>query len=226
MFLNVLLVGSMLLSQCGAGVHPDTLNAIIKVESNYNELAINDNSTGRSHHPRSKEEAIDLTKYLYSAGHSLDVGLMQINSLHFNRPGIDYTMLFDPCYNVSVGAKILKSFYKDHSLKTPADEPDTTLLKALSSYNTGNPYKGKKYVGKILKAVGTIGHIPIMEEKPDISVYYPGRSNAVGHPSRQASRIVFFVKNEDPEKEETGELDDVRKDSKIKMRYHASGLSF
>jgi type IV secretion system protein VirB1 len=226
MFLNILFVGSMFLSQCGAGVHPDTLNAIIKVESNYNELAINDNSTGRSHHPRSKEEAIDLTKYLYSAGHSLDVGLMQINSLHFNRPGIDYTMLFDPCYNVSVGAKILKSFYRDHSLKTPADEPETTLLKALSSYNTGSPYKGKKYVGKILKVVGAIDQIPIIEEKPNISVYYPGRSNAVGHPSRHTNSIVFFVKNDAPSREETGELDDVRKDSKIKMRYHASELSY
>ena len=225
MFLNFLLIGSMLLSQCGTGVHPDTLNAIITVESNYNELAINDNSTGMSHHPKSKEEAIELTKYLYSIGHSLDVGLMQINSLHFNEPGIDYTMLFDPCYNVSIGTNILKSFYKDHSLNNPTDQPEITLLKALSSYNTGSPHKGKKYVNKILKAAGSSSKIPIIEEKPYISVYHRSRSNP-GSISRHANHIGFFAKNQSSNNEEIGELDNERKDSKIKMRYHASGLSY
>lgn len=197
MFLNFLLIGSMLLSQCGAGVHPDTLNAIIKVESNYNELAINDNSTGISHRPKSKEEAIELTKYFYSVGHSLDVGLMQINSLHFNESGIDYTMLFDPCYNISIGTNILKSFYKDHSLNNPTDPPEITLLKALSSYNTGRPHKGKKYVNKILKAAGSSSKISIIEEKPYITVYHRSRSNP-SRTNRPANRIAFFAKNETP----------------------------
>ena len=149
MLLNLFIAGSLLFSQCGAGVHPDTLNAIIKVESNYNQLAIYDNTTGASYRPQSKEQAIYLTEIFLSSGHSIDIGLMQINSQHLAKLNIDYKDLFDPCYNVAIGTKILSGFYREHARGNPTDQPDMILLKALSSYTTGSPHKGKRYVNKI-----------------------------------------------------------------------------
>ena len=164
MLLNLFIAGSLLFSQCGAGVHPDTLNAIIKVESNYNQLAIYDNTTGASYRPQSKEQAIYLTGIFLSSGHSIDIGLMQINSQHLAKLNIDYKDLFDPCYNVAVGTKILSGFYREHARGNPTDQPDMTLLKALSSYNTGSPRKGKRYVNKILKVAGKSINMPLAEE--------------------------------------------------------------
>lgn len=164
MLLDLFIAGSLLFSQCGAGVHPDTLNAIIKVESNYNQLAIYDNTTGASYRPQSKEQAIYLTGNFLSSGHSIDIGLMQINSQHLAKLNIDYKDLFDPCYNIAIGTKILSSFYREHARGNPTDQPDMTLLKALSSYNTGNPRKGKRYVNKILKAAGKSINISIAGE--------------------------------------------------------------
>ena len=61
--------------------------------------------------------------------------------------------LFDSCYNISVGSHILTDFYEKHS-KT-SSSPQETLLKAVSSYNTGHPYKGyyNGYVQRMLKSV-------------------------------------------------------------------------
>ena len=164
MLLDLFIAGSLFFSQCGPGVHPDTLNAIIKVESNYNQLAIYDNTTGASYRPQSKEQAIYLTEIFLSSGHSIDIGLMQINSQHLAKLNIDYKDLFDPCYNVAIGTKILSGFYREYARSNPMDQPDMILLKALSSYNTGSPHKGKRYVNKILKAAGKSINIPIAEE--------------------------------------------------------------
>jgi type IV secretion system protein VirB1 len=193
--LNYFLISSLLVAQCGAGVHPDTLNAIIKVESNYNALAINDNTTGICIKPTSKEQAVSLTNYLLSEGHSLDVGLMQINSQHFSEPGVDYMRLFDPDYNISTGSKILARFYREHAMENPNDKPEITLLKALSSYNTGSPYKGKNYVNKILKAAGASCRIPIVEQQPNIAVYRHAGNQNQGQNSGRTS-IAFFKKQE------------------------------
>jgi len=195
MLLNCFLISSLLVARCGAGVHPDTLNAIIKVESNYNALAINDNTTGMCIKPTSKEQAVSLINYLLSEGHSLDVGLMQINSRHFSEPGVDYMRLFDPDYNISTGSNILARFYREHAMENPNDKPEITLLKALSSYNTGSPYKGKNYVNKILKAAGASSQIPIVEKQPTIAVYRrAGNQNQRQNPGRNS--ISFFKKQE------------------------------
>ena len=195
MFLNCFLISFLLVAQCGAWVHPDTLNAIIKVESNYNALAINDNTTGICIKPTSKEQAVSLTNYLLSEGHSLDVGLMQINSQHFSEPDVNYLRLFDPDYNISTGSKILARFYREHAIKNPDDTPEITLLKALSSYNTGRPYKGKNYVNKILKAAGASSRISIVEQQPNIAVYRrAGNQNQGQTPARTS--ICFFKKQE------------------------------
>lgn len=137
--------------QCAPNVHPATTIAIVKVESCGNPYAINDNSTKKSYAPKSKQEAILLAYSLLKKGHSIDMGLMQVNSAHLKNANFQYYDLFDPCFNMYKGSQILSEFYRKYDL--PNQNPQTTLLKALSSYNTGNPFKGyyNGYVSKILK---------------------------------------------------------------------------
>ena len=155
--LNVILAGALSFSslcvQCGPEVNPATTQAIIEIESRGDPLAIHDNDTGKSYKPPSREGAVRIASQLLKQGHSLDLGLMQINSFHL-KPGIDLTQLFDPCFNIGVGTNILAGFYRGHAKNSPHDPADITLLKALSSYNSGTPYRGKYYVNRILKRAG------------------------------------------------------------------------
>jgi soluble lytic murein transglycosylase-like protein len=89
-------------------VDPWLLYAIAKVES-----GMNPNAVGRNH---------DGTH---------DVGLMQINSSHFNelqRQGIDeYRLIAEPCTSIMVGASILSSMIKVYGYN----------WEAVGAYNAG-----------------------------------------------------------------------------------------
>lgn len=152
MILGTTLLLSSLITQCGAGVDPSTTSAIIKVESGGNPYAIGDNTTRQSYSPNSKEDAIKIARHLLNKGHSLDMGLMQINSNHLKSGRFNLNNVFEPCENIKIGNSILIGFYKKYDT-----EPDKSkvLFKALSAYNTGTAWKGQGYVNKILKAANS-----------------------------------------------------------------------
>jgi len=158
----ILLTGVLSLSSlygtCGPEVHPATTQAIVEVESSGNPLAIHDNDTGTSYSPSTRTQAVQIASRLLARRHSIDIGLMQINSWHLRKKKIDCDSLFDPCFNIRTGTEILAAFYRKHRKRNPSDPPDLILLKSLSSYNTGTPYKGTRYVTKILKEARTIDH--------------------------------------------------------------------
>jgi len=167
MVMAVLISLSPLISQCGPGVDPATTAAIIHVESGGNSLAIHDNTAGNTYRPLDKTEAIAASARLLRAGHSIDLGLMQINSKHITAyraidPAIALADLFDPCENITAGTRILADFYRRcHRLSAV---PHVTLLKALSAYNTGHPYTGKEYLNKILGAAGSTVRVPYVRD--------------------------------------------------------------
>ena len=167
MVIAVLISLSPLISQCGPGVDPATTAAIIHVESGGNSLAIHDNTTGNIYRPLNKTEAIVTSARLLRAGHSVDLGLMQINSKHITAyrvidPTITLADLFDPCENITAGTRILADFYRRYYRLSAA--PHVTLLKALSGYNTGSPYTGKEYLNKILEAAGSRVRVPYVRD--------------------------------------------------------------
>ena len=137
--------------QCAPQIHPATTVAIIKTESGGNPYAIGDNTTHKSYWPRSKDEAANIAYKLLSQGHSIDMGLMQVNSTHLRSMHLNYYDLFDSCTNIHAGGEILSDFYRQHD--RPGQSPSTTLIKALSAYNTGSPYKGERngYVSRIFR---------------------------------------------------------------------------
>jgi len=140
-------------------VDPSTTQAIIQVESGGNPFSIGDNTTRKSYSPRTKEEAIDLASNLLANGHSIDMGLMQVNSCHIRSMRLCLDDLFDPCKNISVGTRILADCYRRFD-----NQPDKTivLFKALSAYNTGSAWKGPGYINKILKAANAPYRVAVL----------------------------------------------------------------
>lgn len=137
---------------CAPTVHPATLEAIARVESSMNPLAINVNGAKLERQPRNKLEAVAWASWLIEHGHSVDLGLMQINSRNLGALGLTAATAFEPCDNLRAAAKHLVD---DFDRARAAQATDAHALGiALSRFNTGNPTRGFEngYVGRVLNA--------------------------------------------------------------------------
>ncbi|EPF9375871.1 lytic transglycosylase domain-containing protein [Vibrio parahaemolyticus] len=144
------------LEHCIHQVHPTTIAQIIKVESSQKTLALNVNTLPgqappKFKQPKTKQQAVELANYYISLGHTVDLGLMQVNSNNLNAYGVSVSDMFEPCKNISVGSDILFNAYQ-RALKIDSN-PAKALGIALSYYNTGSPHRGFKngYVKKYVK---------------------------------------------------------------------------
>jgi soluble lytic murein transglycosylase-like protein len=109
--------------QAGAeyGINPVILWTIAKVESNFNPHAINYNKNG-----------------------TYDYGIMQINSRWYRVLGHERWMrLSDPCYNIRVGAWVLRNCMETYGYSWDA----------IACYNAGSPRKGRPYTWKIYRVL-------------------------------------------------------------------------
>jgi type IV secretion system protein VirB1 len=137
---------------CAPSVHPSTLEAIARVESSMNPLAIHVNGARLARQPRDKLEAIAWASWLIDRGHSVDLGLMQINSRNLAALGLTATTAFEPCDNLRAAAKHLVD---DFDRARAAQKTEAHALGiALSRFNTGNPTRGFEngYVDRVLQA--------------------------------------------------------------------------
>lgn len=155
-----------LIAQCAYNTHPDTVRAIIQVESAGNPYAIGVNfggSNGRK--PNSATEAALVARNLIANGKNIDMGLMQINSANMRRLGLSTEAMFDPCTNIRIGTKILSSNYAQAvDIYGPGEN---ALRAALSAYNTGSMVKGFRngYVAKYYKGNGAVKFSKAQEAK-------------------------------------------------------------
>ncbi|QLK63784.1 transglycosylase SLT domain-containing protein (plasmid) [Enterobacteriaceae bacterium Kacie_13] len=107
-------------------VDEDILRAIAKVESGYNANAVNVNKN-----------------------HSVDLGLMQINSIHvpkLSKAGIKMEDLLEPCTNVIVGAWLLRG---------SIDRANGDLWRGVGYYHSATPRFYLSYISKVKKAFAT-----------------------------------------------------------------------
>jgi len=134
-----------LIAMCAPDVAPQTVQEIIRVESSGNPLALNINRLpGQQTAPRAPkaetpEQAARFALEYIEAGHTVDMGLMQINSANLEWLGIErdnLATIFNPCANISAGAAILTESYNRAAREYGAGQ--TALQAALSAYNTGN----------------------------------------------------------------------------------------
>lgn len=144
------LIGAILpslLLQCGPTVSPDTLAAIMQVESGRHRWAINDNSTGKAYFPASEPAALSLVNTLLARGHKLAIGSMQIHSQWLGKLGLTPATLLDPCANVRVASLILQDNYRVCGLK---GYQDTSRLDcALTAYWSGRFQPDSTYARKV-----------------------------------------------------------------------------
>lgn len=143
-----------LAASCAPAVHVDTLAAIAQTESRFNPLAMVDTHSGRVYAPGDRRAAVETASALLAQGHSLDLGLMQINSANLPRLGLTPAAAFDPCVSLDAAARLLVAGYRPAS----GEDRQRALQRALSRYNTGSPVRGlaNGYVTKVQAAAEQI----------------------------------------------------------------------
>ena len=153
---------------CAPGVAPGTLAAVAAAESRLDPLAVYDNATHSAWRPRDRGKAVALAQQLIGAGHSVDLGLMQINSGNLSRLHLAVSGAFDPCVSLRAGARLLVEDYErapwTFSPRTRSvgkagggethSAQQTAIRVALSRYNTGSPKAGFRngYVARVVAA--------------------------------------------------------------------------
>lgn len=163
-----------LAQQCSnSGFHPNTLQAIARVESGFNPYAIGVVKGKLQRQPRTHAEAVATAKSLHAQGKNFSMGLMQVNRYNLAHYGLNYETVFEPCKNINAGAKILKACFD-----RAGGDSQTALKKAFSCYYSGNfrfgfksDFKGQPpYVTKIIMSA--------LDNSPHQAIRFLGSSKA------------------------------------------------
>ena len=143
---------SALIERCAPRVGLVTMSAIVQVESGGDPLVIGDNTTSESYHPHDRATAEALARELITAGHSVDLGIAQINQANLGRLGLNLSTVFDPCANLGAASAILAQNYAIAKRRFGAGQ--VALRHALGMYNAGSLDAGASYVRRIMLAAG------------------------------------------------------------------------
>jgi type IV secretion system protein VirB1 len=152
-----------LVQRCASNVGPITMKAIIAVESSGDSYAINDDTAQHSYSPKTLTEATTIAADLMARGHNFDAGIAQVNSVNFQNEGLGLGNMFEPCWNVRAGSRILgrsyaaatKRLWIGHTPKTVEEQhlqEQLALRHAFSIYNSGSAYKSMHYSDLVVAA--------------------------------------------------------------------------
>jgi len=130
---------NQLASFCAPGVAIPTLRAVAAVESHFDPLAVRDNTTHESWTPSSLSAATALAKERLKLSHSVDIGLMQINSGNLASLHMGVEDAFNACHSLDAAHRILQTAFAAGSSEA---ERQAAILITLSRYNTGHPLAG------------------------------------------------------------------------------------
>ncbi|MDD2795757.1 lytic transglycosylase domain-containing protein [Acidocella sp.] len=128
-----------LAARCAPGLPEGVLRGVARTESNFYPWMLHDNSTHFSASPASLANAEAQATAWIAEGHSVDIGLMQINSANLPALGMTIGAALDPCTSLAGGAAVLRAAYGAGPV---GSGQQAALLMALSIYNTGSPLKG------------------------------------------------------------------------------------
>jgi len=147
---------NQLVARCAPSAAVDTLDAVALTESALHPYALSLNYPARvaaynglhnqevylTRQPATLSEAVHWSRWFHSRGYTVSIGLMQINSENAAKYGVTVRELFDPCTNVTIGARLLGEIYSTipHSGKPGLN----TLMSTFSAYNSGTFTTGLK----------------------------------------------------------------------------------
>lgn len=154
-----------LIARCAPTVHPETMASVISAESRGHQFAIADAGPVnlpwakrkllvRSLYPSSLDMAVAQAEALISRGHTVSLGLAQVNDRNLRSFGLTVRDVFEPCTNLATGGKILTAFYEKAAKKF--GDGQRALNAALSAYNSGDWVRGARdgYVSLVYKQLG------------------------------------------------------------------------
>lgn len=180
-----------LAKDCAPTVAPQTMAAIVSVESGKNPYAIGVVGGRLTRQPTNQQEAIATAKSLAANGWNFSVGVAQVNRFNLPKYEISFDQAFDACTNIRVGSKILEDCYVRASKYTP--EPQAALQSAVSCYYSGNFKRGfqpdeagkPSYVDKVLAAADmTAQAIPVVPNIQSTAANKPQVVRAAPLPSQ------------------------------------------
>ena len=155
------------LLRCAPRVSPLTMAALVAQESGGDPYALDDDSSHIVYHPVSYAGAVRLAAQLIGAGHSVDLGLAQVNSGWLAPLRLTAAELLEPCENLRAGSLILMRAWRAAGAgPVPGASPRAKrLARALAIYHSGNPRSlaGRQY------AVETFRHAGVRIVVPAIS---------------------------------------------------------
>lgn len=158
----------MLAMTCAPQVHPDTVRAVVSVESAFNPWAIGVVGGALQRQPRHRAEALATARALQSIGWNFSVGLGQINVGNFERLGLTLESAFEPCTNLAAMQAVLNEcFDRARASFTGRPSDQAALRLALSCYYGGNFTAGFRhgYVRRTVAAAATLTR-PVLTAQP------------------------------------------------------------
>jgi type IV secretion system protein VirB1 len=183
-----------LVQECAPTVSPQTMAAVVKVESSYNPYAIGVVGGYLKKQPTTLEEALATVKELADQGYNFSVGLAQVNRYNFEKYNLTFETAFNPCENLRAGSEILKECYV-RALKKHDNDQQASLRAAFSCYYSGNFLRGftpdkpgqLSYVDKV---VAQANHVPKDVIVPDIIPQSGGAAIPVQSQSQTAAKAA------------------------------------
>ena len=148
----------VLLERCAPEVSPVTMAALVSQESGGAPYALDDDSTHIVYHPVSYVGAARLAAELIGAGHSVDLGLAQVNSGWLPALHLTAAEILEPCENLRAGSLILLRAWRAAGAGPRAKR----LTRALAIYHSGNPRSlaGRQYAAEAYRHAGVHVIVP------------------------------------------------------------------
>jgi soluble lytic murein transglycosylase-like protein len=187
---------SLVLACAVDGVEPSIVEAIVLLESDQQVLAIHDNTSGESHFPTDRMSAVQTANALLEQGHSLDLGLMQLNSRWREVYGASVEDCLTPCRNIGIGSDILGRYRLQCAQENPRLDP---LRCALSRYHSGAEKGALEYADRVLSAALSRANEPTRKTSQTIFVWRSGPAKSATATQRERS---LFVTREPPADDE------------------------
>jgi len=147
-----------LLERCAPQVSPVTMAALVAQESGGDPYTLDDDSTHIVYHPVSYAGAARLAAQLIGAGHSVDLGLAQVNSGWLAPLRLTAAELLEPCENLRAGSLILLRAWRAAGAGPRAKR----LARTLAIYHSGNPRSlaGREYAAETYRHAGVHVIVP------------------------------------------------------------------
>jgi len=206
-----------LAQQCAPTVAPQTMAAIVNVESSYNPYAIGVVKGRLQRQPKSIQEAVATAKALAAAGWNFSIGIAQVNRYNLPKYNLTYEQGFEPCSNLWAGSKILENCFirADNNQRTQQE----ALKAAISCYYSNNFTRGFKpdvrgkpsYVEKVvasaeepIRVIPVVPAIQTTKTKPQ-----PKPEPPTTEPPVQLKKLPSTEGSQDELQQENTKQDDV-----------------